>query len=88
MIKVNVCLTDIPKECIREANGKKYLSLQVTERKAPDSYGNDYSVSISLKDATGNWNKKYCGSGKSVVFGSLPTQQGNNVPKISDNWFE
>lgn len=44
--KISVCLNDIPKEFINEYKGKKYVSLLVNDRKAPDNYGKDLSVTV------------------------------------------
>lgn len=64
---LNICLSDIDKTKIFTAkNGKKYLSVVVTERKEVDQYGNDLVVYVSQsKDERGNKaQKNYIGSGK------------------------
>jgi len=49
-VKINICLDDMfayAKDKIEKSkNGKKYIRLDVSERKEPDQYGNDYSVKI------------------------------------------
>lgn len=46
---MSLCLSDIPKDrIISHANGKKYLPIQTYDFDQPDSYDNDFSVSISL----------------------------------------
>lgn len=49
IIKVNLCVSDIPKEHIRESekSGKKYLNLDVQQMKNPDKYGNTHTVKIN-----------------------------------------
>lgn len=42
----SVCLSDIPQENIFEYNGKKYVKLNVNDKKEPDQYGKDLAVSI------------------------------------------
>ena len=44
--KISVCLNDIPKEFINDYKGKKYVSLLVNDRKEPDQFGKDLSVTI------------------------------------------
>ena len=64
---LNICLSDIDKSKIFTAkNGKKYLSVVVTERKEVDQYGNDLVVYVSQsKDERDNKSPKtYIGSGK------------------------
>ena len=49
-IGVSLCVTDIPKEWIKtsEKTGKKYLSLNLCERKnGADRFGNNYSLEIN-----------------------------------------
>ena len=46
----SLCLTDIPKELIREAaNGKKYLSIEVCERREPGKYGDTHYIKAWCK---------------------------------------
>ena len=71
---LNICLSDIDKTKIFTAkNGKKYLSVVVTERKEVDQYGNDLVVYVSQsKDERDNKaQKNYIGSGK--TYGEKPT---------------
>jgi len=42
----SVCLSDIPQDNIFEYNGKKYVKLNVNDKKEPDQYGKDLAVSI------------------------------------------
>lgn len=44
--KISICLTDLPKEHIRESNGKKYINLIVSDRKEADKNGNTLSVTV------------------------------------------
>ena len=71
---LNICLSDIDKTKIFTAkNGKKYLSVVVTERREADQYGNDLVVYVSQsKDERDNKSpKNYVGSGK--TYGEKPT---------------
>lgn len=72
---LNICLSDIDKTKIFTAkNGKKYLSVVVTERKEVDQFGNDLVVYVSQsKDERDNKaQKNYIGSGK--TYGERTTQ--------------
>lgn len=72
MIVVSICVDDIPKELIKksETNGKRYFSVVVDERKAPDNYGNTHSVAMnqSKEDRAAKVAKVYVGNGKEYVF--------------------
>lgn len=45
-----MCLTDIPKELITVGkNGKKYLNIEIGERRQPSQYGATHYVKASVK---------------------------------------
>lgn len=47
-VRISLCLSDIPKEHITTANnGKKYINLELNEKRQPDTYGNTHSVSVN-----------------------------------------
>jgi hypothetical protein len=46
-IGVSICIDDIPKEHITKANnGKRYLNLNISEKREVDQYGYTHTVSI------------------------------------------
>jgi len=47
-ISINICVDDIPKEYITKSNtnGKRYVKLNVDEKREPDPYGNTHTVSV------------------------------------------
>jgi hypothetical protein len=47
-ISINICVDDIPKEFITKSNtnGKRYVKLNVDERREADPYGNTHTVSV------------------------------------------
>lgn len=45
-IKMSICLSDIPQEHITESKGKKYVRLELKERKSADQYGNTHFVTV------------------------------------------
>lgn len=46
----SICLSDIPKELIRTGkNGKKYLSIDVRERREPSQYGDTHFIKAYCK---------------------------------------
>lgn len=64
---LNLCLSDIDKSKIFTAkNGKKYLSVVVTERKEVDQFGNDLVVYVSQSkdERDSRAQKNYIGNGK------------------------
>ncbi len=43
----SLCLSDIPKDKIRQAgNGKKYLNICIASRRAPDEWGNTHAIYV------------------------------------------
>lgn len=48
----SLCLSDIPRELIREGkNGKKYISIEVDERKTPSQFGDTHYIKVWCKAA-------------------------------------
>ena len=47
----SICLSDIPKEVIKEGkNGKKYLNITVWERKLASEWGHTHTINTILKN--------------------------------------
>jgi hypothetical protein len=46
IVNISVCLTDIPKEKIKDYNGKKYVNLIVAAKKEVDKFGKSHYVAI------------------------------------------
>jgi hypothetical protein len=45
-IKLNIEIDKIPSEWITEKNGKRYINLELSERKTPDQYGKTHSITV------------------------------------------
>lgn len=88
MIIIDICLTDIPKDAIKEGkNGKKYLKLVLQERKTEGKFGETHTLQLSqTKEERVQPNKPtYVGSGKKYTFEQKPKteepkQQTNDLP--------
>lgn len=83
---LSLCLSDIDKTKIFTAkNGKKYLSVVVTDRKEVDQYGNDLVVYVSQsKDERDNKSpKNYIGSGKTYQSFSRQQEGDDDRPQPS-----
>ena len=68
---LDICLSDIPKDRIKEGrNGKKYLDIVVTEMRQPDNYGNDLTVYVqqTKEERQDKAPKIYIGKGKTYSF--------------------
>lgn len=66
MIKINICLSDLPKEKITTAvNGKKYVDLIVSERREPSKYGDTHTIYVpqSKEEQQSNAQRIYVGKG-------------------------
>ena len=49
----SICLSDIPKEVIKEGkNGKKYLNITVWERKLASEWGHTHTISCADRKST------------------------------------
>lgn len=72
MIKISICLTDIPEEKIfvSDKNQKKYVDIIVNKRKEVDKFGNTHTVYLSqTKDEReAGKDKIYIGNAKEIEF--------------------
>lgn len=73
----SMCLSDIPKELIRTAgNGKKYLNIEVNERREPSQYGQTHYVKASCrKDQAKEGVNYYIGELKPSAYQPYQQQQ-------------
>ena len=44
---ITINLSDLPKEHIFEYNDKKYIKLNISDKREPDQFGKDVSVSVN-----------------------------------------
>lgn len=82
MIKISLCLSDLPKEKMKKANnGKIYMNLVVAPRREPDQYENDHTVFCdrSKEEREANAVIVYVGAGRSIK------PQGAATPEAVDN---
>ena len=80
---LNLCLSDIDKSKVFTAkNGKKYLSVVVTDRKEVDQFGNDLVVYVSQsKDERDSKSpKNYIGNGKTYQSFSRQQEDADDRP--------
>jgi hypothetical protein len=86
LINISVCLSDLPKEKIKQGtNGKKYIALVCAERKEVSQYGETHTVYVSTtkEEREQGAQTVYVGSGKAYVpqpvtaesIGQLPPAQ-------------
>lgn len=53
IISISVCVSDLPKDKIKESkNGKKYINLKVCQKKQVDDYGNSHYVEVDMWEPT------------------------------------
>lgn len=69
-----ICLSDIPKRLIRDYNGKKYLSIEVVERKQVGEKGDTHFISAYCK-------KDDRVDGEKRIFGNLKPSSYDNNPQ-------
>ena len=93
----SICLSDIPKELIFEAkNGKKYLNIDVYERREVGQYGDTHNIKISIqKDKREEGKNYYIGNLKPSKFDNeqaavnpqssgIPAPRFNEQPAMDD----
>lgn len=93
-IAISICLSDIPRSAIYEAqNGKKYLSLDIIAKKEKDQYGKDITVALSQtkEQRESKADTVWLGSGKTFLFEPVqqtqaqqPVQQPDKIESIDD----
>lgn len=88
LITASICLTDIPKEKIQvsEKNGKKYLSICISELQNISQFGDTHTIYVSqtaTERQTGQ-PKTYLGHGKNLVP-KQTTAQGQVNPFSDPN---
>lgn len=76
-LNLNICLTSIPKDLIRYANGKAYINLNVSELRDIDERGNDHTISVYVPQERREEypDKIYIGRGKLIPRYDDPTYQ-------------
>lgn len=67
MINISFCIEDVQQFLRTDKNGKRWLSLSVSERKEVGKYGDTHTVYYYDRDTK---EKTYCGGGKEIVFGA------------------
>lgn len=82
---LDICLSDIPKDKIKEANnGKKYIKLIVGEMRQKDERGNDHYVKVFVPKAEQREGDKpiYIGKGKESENrgGAKPAAHKDDLP--------
>jgi hypothetical protein len=89
LINISICLSDVPKDKIKQAtNGKKYLNLVVAERKETSQYGETHTVFISQDkvEREAKKDKCYIGGGKEFkqVVTVVTVEEVDNMPVAED----
>ncbi len=85
LINVSICVSDIPKDRIKQANnGKKYIDICVSELRNPDAYENTHCVFMrqSKEEREAKKDRIFIGKGKAVQFKSVPDtpEPGEQTP--------
>jgi len=81
MIKLSICLSDLPKEKITTAkNGKKYINLVMWE---VDKFGNTHSIQVNKKDK--DEPTIYVGNGVDKSLVPASTEPAPNINNLGDD---
>lgn len=88
LISVSICLTDIPKDKIKQAaNGKKYLNIVVAKRREVSQYGETHTVFVSQskEEREQEEQKTYIGGGKEFApVNAVTTESVESMPPADD----
>jgi len=72
LVNVSICLSDIPKESMKQGNtnGKWYINLVVAKMKKMSQYGDTHTVYVqrSKEERENQTPIVYVGAGKEIVF--------------------
>ena len=89
MITISLCLSDLPKDKIKQAaNGKKYINLILSERKQVGSYGETHTLTVSKtkEEREAGEATVYVGNGQQWVRNdSVTPEKIDEMPAASNN---
>jgi hypothetical protein len=83
LINISICLTDIPKDKIKEAaNGKKYINLCLSKRKETGKYGETHTLFVSQTKDERDFNVQtvFVGFGKECVKQAVTAENIDSMP--------
>jgi Tol biopolymer transport system component len=83
LINISICLSDLPKDKIKQAtNGKKYVNLVCAERKEVSPYGETHTVYVSTtkEEREQGAQTVYVGSGKEYVPQPVTAESIEQMP--------
>jgi hypothetical protein len=90
LINISICLSDLPKDKIKQAaNGKKYINLVCASRKETGKYGETHTVYVSQmkEERAAGAPTVYVGTGKEYVPQAVTVTVENveEMPSIQDS---
>jgi len=88
LINISICLSDLPKDKIKEGkNGKKYINLVVAKRKEISQYDETHTVFVSQtkEERDSKTDKVYIGGGKEFTQSTAVTSENVDEMPVSDN---
>jgi len=88
LINISICLSDLPKDKIKQAgNGKKYINLVCASRKEVSQYGETHTVYVSQTKEEREMKKEtvYVGAGKEFVPQAVTVEGIENMPPAENN---
>jgi Tol biopolymer transport system component len=88
LINISICLSDLPKDKIKQAgNGKKYINLVCASRKEVSQYGETHTVYVSQtkEERESGVQTMYVGAGKEYVPQPITPESIENIPTAQSN---
>jgi hypothetical protein len=87
LINISICLSDIPKDKIKEAsNGKKYINLALASRKEVSKYGETHTLFVSQTKGEREYNipVTFVGYGKEYIPQRESFESVENMPAVTN----
>ncbi|MDR1340660.1 MAG: hypothetical protein LBK58_11510 [Prevotellaceae bacterium] len=88
LINISICLTDIPRDKIKQAtNGKKYINLVCVDRKEKSKFDETHTVYVSQtkEERAAGAQTVFVGSGKEYVPQVITAESVDSMPPMSDD---
>ena len=88
LINISICLSELPKDKIKQAaNGKKYINLVCASRKEVSQYGETHTIYVSQtkEEREAGAQTIYVGAGKEFVPQAVTAESIENMPPAQDS---
>ena len=83
----SICLSDVPRRLIKEGkDGKKYLNINIVERKQPSEYGETHFIAASCKkEERVEGENRFIGGCQPFIKKTSPTPEDVDAMPVAEN---